>query len=371
MVGLSPISGAGTPPVSGHPGAAAPGFWAEIGSLTLESGVRLPDVHLFYERFGQLSPDKSNAILVFHGLGANSHLTRHSDGDNPGWWEGVVGPGRGLDTRCWCVISANILGGCAGSTGPTSAAPDGTQWAARFPALTIRDQVAAAALLGDALGITKWAAVVGVSFGGMHALEWHVAHPGRARRVAAIAAPWVTTAEQLVINNLQIDIVAMDPDFHQGNYARMGTRPHRGLALARQVGMLQYRAKDEFDQRFGRSIYDGTYAAHSYFTANADKFATSFDANSFITLVSAKNSHDLGRNRGGAEHALATTTGPLLVIGIESDRLFPLEHQRFIARHSPGSVSGAEPVVLPGVAGHDSFLIEQAWIGDALNEFLR
>lgn len=349
------------------------GAWAAIGDLVLESGALLPDVRLFYEAFGDLVDDKSNAVLVFHGLAANSHLARDTVTDDPGWWSGVVGPGLGLDTERLCVISANVLGGCYGSTGPTSLAPDGQEWASRFPPLTIRDQVAAAVRLGEALGITTWAGVVGVSFGGMHALEWHVAQQGRAERVAVVAAPWATSAEQLATNTLQTEIVKLDPEFRDGFYRRLGTRPRAGLALARQVGMLQYRARDEFNERFGRTRQDvdeGPYAIESYFRANGAKFAESFDANSFITLGGAKSSHDIGRGRGSPERALQSSAAPLLVVGIESDRLFPLDQQRFIARHSPGSVSGNEPVVLRSGHGHDAFLIDQAWMSRTLGEFL-
>jgi homoserine O-acetyltransferase len=349
------------------------GAWATIGDLILESGAPLPDVSLFYEVFGDLADDKSNAVLVFHGLAANSHLACDSATADAGWWSGVVGPGLGLDTERLCVISANVLGGCYGSTGPTSIAPDGQDWASRFPALTIRDQVAAAVRLGENLGISTWAGIVGVSFGGMHALEWHVAQQGRAERVAVIAAPWATTAEQLATNTMQTEIVKLDPEFHDGFYRRVGTRPRAGLALARQVGMLQYRAHDEFNERFGRARQDvdeGPYVVESYFRANGAKFAESFDANSFITLGGAKSSHDIGRGRGGPERALQSSTAPLLVVGIESDRLFPLEQQRFIARHSPGSVSGDEPVVLHSGHGHDAFLIDQAWMGRTLGDFL-
>jgi homoserine O-acetyltransferase len=349
------------------------GAWAPIGDLRLESGVLLPDVHLFYETLGRLADDKSNAVLVFHGLAADSHLAADGSADT-GWWSDVVGPGLGLDTGRLCVISANILGGCCGSTGPTTIAPDGQQWASRFPALTIRDQVDAAVRLGVALGISTWAGVVGVSFGGMHALEWHVAHPGRAERVAVIAAPWATTAEQLAANTAQAGIVKLDPDFRDGFYHRHGARPTAGLALARQVGMLHYRAHDEFDKRFGRRRQDnedGPFAIESYFRANADKFAAFFDANSFITLVGAKNSHDIGRGRGGPERALRSSAAPLLVVGIQSDRLFPLDQQRFIARHSLGSVSGDEPVILHSGHGHDSFLIDQKRVGGILGDFLR
>ena len=349
------------------------GACAAIGDLVLESGALLPDVNLFYEAFGNLADDKSNAVLVFHGLAANSHLAPDTVTRDPGWWSGVVGPGLGLDTERLCVISANILGGCHGSTGPTSIAPDGQDWASRFPPLTIRDQVAAAVRLGETLGITTWAGVVGVSFGGMHALEWHVAEQARAERVAVVAAPWATTAEQLATNTMQTEIVKLDPEFCDGFYLRLGTRPRAGLALARQVGMLQYRARDEFNERFGRvrqDVDEGPYAVESYFRANGVKFAESFDANSFITLSGAKSSHDIGRGRGSPERALQSSPAPLLVVGIESDRLFPLAQQRFIARHSPGSVSGHEPVVLPSGHGHDSFLIDQAWMSRTLGEFL-
>ncbi|MFT4260390.1 homoserine O-acetyltransferase MetX [Microbacterium sp.] len=345
----------------------------DIGDLELESGVVLPGVRIAFELFGDLDATRGNAVLVFHGLAADSHLVRSAEDPRPGWWEGVVGEGLGLDTRRWCVVSAAILGGCGGSTGPLSLAPDGAPWAGRFPAVTIRDQVRAVLEAGRALGITRWAAVVGASFGAMHALEWHVSHPGTAARTAVIAGPWQTTAEQIVQNSLQVEIVRADPHFHGGFYAGYGTAPTRGLALARTLGMLSYRGSDEMETRFGRAPQegtDGTFAVESYFAANATKFAERFDANSFIALVTAKNTHDIGRGRGPAADVLRAADGPLLVLGIRTDRLFPLDQQRFVAAHSPGSVTGSVPAILDAPHGHDSFLIAQDLVGAQLSSFL-
>jgi homoserine O-acetyltransferase len=239
--------------------------------------------------------------------------------------------------------------------------------------VTIRDQVRAVLEAGRRLGIVRWRAVIGASFGAMHALEWHVSHPGAAERTAVIAGPWHTTAEQIVQNSLQVEIVRADPHFHDGLYGDHGAVPARGLALARKLGMLSYRGPDEMDARFGRAPQEGeedVFAVDSYFSANAAKFAARFDANSFVTLVAAKNTHDIGRGRGPAADVLRAADGPLLVLGISTDRLFPLDQQRFVAEHSPGSVTGTAPAVLDSPHGHDSFLIAQTSVGARLRSFL-
>ena len=260
--------------------------------------------------------------------------------------------------------------GCQGSTGPASIAPDGYEWASRFPYLTIRDQVAAQALLADALGVAQWYAVVGGSMGGMHALEWAVGLPDRVARAAILSAPPITTADQIALNSVQLDTVRVDPRFAGGEYydAGDGDGPHRGLALARRMALLNYRSPTELNQRFQRSWQSGVsplgrggrFAVESYLDFHGNKFTRRFDANSYLTLVEAMNSHDVGRDREGVDDALARVTATTLVLGIDSDRLFPIDGQHRIARGIPRPPDGDEAVVLASDFGHDGFLIETA-----------
>ena len=355
--------------------------FAAFGPLETESGEQLPAFRLAYETWGELSPERDNAILVLHALTGDSHLRGEAAPGHPtaGWWDDIVGPGAPIDTDRWFVVAPNVLGGCQGSTGPSSIAADGYEWAARFPHLTIRDQVAAQARLADALGIDVWAAVVGGSMGGMHALEWGVGHPDRVERLAVLAAPPVNTADQIALNSVQLEAIRIDPRFQDGEYydAGDGDGPHRGLALARRMALLNYRSPTELNLRFQRTWqsgksplgHGGRFAVESYLDFHGNKFTRRFDANSYITLVEAMNSHDVGRDRGGVEDALGRVTARTLVLGIDSDRLFPVEGQHRVARGIRSTIDDGA-VVISSDFGHDAFLIETPVVGAHLRRLL-
>jgi homoserine O-acetyltransferase len=353
-----------------------------IGALDLERGGHLPIVRVAYETAGVLNEDRSNAILVTHALTGDSHLSGlpgpgHATG---GWWNGLVGPGLAIDTDRWFVVAPNILGGCQGTTGPASYSPDGVEWGARFPFVTIRDQVAVQLALTDALGIDRWAAVIGGSMGGMHSLEWAVSHPGRVDRVAILAAPARSSADQIALNSLQLEAIRIDPTYNGGDYyeAADGDGPYRGLALARRMALVNYRSPTELNDRFERSWQSdvsplgggGRYAVESYLDFHGNKFTRRFDANSYLTLVEAMNSHDVGRGRGGTAQALANVTMPALILGIDSDRLFPVPDQEHIALHCPGNIDDSTPHVISSPFGHDGFLIEDALVGAQITRLL-
>lgn len=352
-----------------------------LGDLRTESGQHLPVMRLAWESWGELNAARDNAVLILHALTGDSHVRGEAGAGHPtaGWWDSVVGPGAAIDTDRWFVIAPNMLGGCQGSTGPASIAPDGREWASRFPYLTIRDQVAAQIRLADELGIETWAAVIGGSMGGMHALEWAVMEPQRVERLAVLSSPPVTTADQLALNFVQLETVRMDPRFAGGEYydAALGEGPHRGLALARRMALLNYRSPIELNQRFQRSWqsgvsplgHGGRFAVESYLDFHGNKFTRRFDANSYITVVEAMNSHDVGRDRGGVEEALHTVTAKSLVIGIDTDRLFPVDGQQRIARSIPNLIDD-EAIVLASDFGHDGFLIETDEVGMHLQRLL-
>ncbi|OIU88397.1 homoserine O-acetyltransferase [Microbacterium sp. AR7-10] len=352
-----------------------------LGDFRTENGQLLPATRLAWESWGELNEAGDNAVLILHALTGDSHARGPAGAGHPtaGWWEDIVGPGSAIDTDRWFVLAPNMLGGCQGSTGPASIAPDGREWASRFPYLTIRDQVSAQIGLADALGIERWAAVIGGSMGGMHALEWAVMQPERVERLAVLSSPPVTTADQLALNFVQLETVRMDPRFAGGEYydAALGEGPHRGLALARRMALLNYRSPIELNQRFQRSWQSdvsplgrgGRFAVESYLDFHGNKFTRRFDANSYITVVEAMNSHDIGRDRGGVEQALHTVTARTLVLGIDTDRLFPVDGQQRIARSIPNLIDD-EAVVLTSDFGHDGFLIETEPVGAHLERLL-
>jgi homoserine O-acetyltransferase/O-succinyltransferase len=297
-----------------------------------------------------------------------------------GWWDDFVGAGKYIDTDEWFVVAPNMLGGCQGTTGPSSFSPAGTEWGADFPFITIRDQVAAQVAFSDSIGIDHWAAVIGGSMGGMQALEWAVGYPERLERVGILAAPELSSADSIALNSVQVDAIQLDPRFLGGEYyaAADGEGPYRGLALARRMALLNYRSPTELNDRFERSWQSGIsplggggrYAVESYLDFHGNKFTRRFDANSYITLVNAMNSHDLGRDRGGIAAALGRVTAKSLVLGIDSDRLFPVNHQELIAKLLPSTIDNGEAVIISSPFGHDGFLIEHDVVGTHLTRLL-
>lgn len=375
----------GRPPISGGWRDGDPvgeRRFASIGAIATEAGAEIPHARIAYETFGELGAARDNAVLVFHALTGDSHLAGPAGRGHPtdGWWSEIVGPGLALDTDRYFVVAPNVLGGCQGSTGPGSLHPDGDEWGGRFPYLSIRDQVAATARFADEIGIDRFHAVIGGSMGGMHALEWGIAHPDRTERLAVIAAPPVTTADQIGLNLVQLEAIRSDPSYRGGSYydAPDGTGPHHGLATARRLALLNYRSHTELDDRFGRAWQSavsplgggGRFAVESYLDFHGNKFTRRFDANSYVTLVQAMNSHDVGRGRGGVRAALSTLDLPTLVLGIPSDRLFTLDGQDEIAQHAPGSLDGDLATRIDSPFGHDAFLIEFEKVGAQLTRLL-
>lgn len=339
-------------------------FFAAGRPLQLESGDSLPDFTLAYETWGTLAPDRSNAVLVLHALTGDSHIAGPAGPGHPtpGWWDGLVGPGRVLDPARFFVVAPNVLGGCQGSTGPASPAPDGRPWGSRFPALTVRDQVAAEAALADALGVPCWAAVLGGSMGGMRALEWAVTLPERVESALVLAAPAQASAEQIAWAWPQIRAIEEDPGWHGGDYHDLpaGEGPHHGLGIARRIAHITYRSEPELSARFGRQYQHGEnprdggrFAVESYLDHHATKLVHRFDAASYAVLTRTMNSHDIGRGRGGVQAALRRVTARTLVAGVDSDRLYPLAQQAEIAAGLGGDLR-----VISSPYGHDAFLIE-------------
>jgi homoserine O-acetyltransferase len=345
-----------------------------IGSLALESGATLPEVTLAYETWGTLNADASNAVLIEHALTGDTHVTRGA-GEEPGWWEQLAGPGAPVDTDKYFVVSINILGGCYGSTGPSTPAPDGRPWGSRFPLVTLRDSTAAEARLADALGISSWYAVLGGSLGGARALEWAVSYPDRVRRCAVISVGASSTAEQIAFAQAQTLAIRQDPNFNGGDYYG-GPEPDAGLALARRIAHITYRSAAELDGRFGRKAQAaeapleagslagrGRYQVESYLDHQGNKLVRRFDANSYIAITEALMSHDVSRGRGSLEQAVALATAEFFVAAVDSDRLYFPAQSRELAGALPGEV----PVhLIEAPVGHDGFLTEIGQLSEQL-----
>lgn len=345
----------------------------DIGPLKLENGAVIDDVSIAVQRWGELSPARDNVVMVLHALTGDSHITGPPGPHHPtgGWWDGVAGPGGPIDTNRWCAVATNVLGGCRGSTGPSSRHPDGKAWGSRFPLISIRDQVEADIAALAALGITEVAAVVGGSMGGARALEWAIGHPDKVRSALVLAVGARATADQIGTQSSQIAAIKSDPNWCNGDYYDTGLTPHTGMEIARRFAHLTYRGEVELDNRFANDAQSGEdpgdggrYAVQSYLEYQGRKLVSRFDAGTYVTLTESLSSHDVGRGRGGVEAALRGCRVPTVVGGITSDRLYPLRLQQELAELLP-NCGGLN--VVDSIYGHDGFLVET----DAVYKLIR
>ncbi len=348
----------------------------EIGSLQLESGAVIDDVAIAVQRWGELSPARDNVVVVLHALTGDSHVTgpAGSAHPTPGWWDGVAGPGAPIDTTRWCAVATNVLGGCRGSTGPSSPGRDGRSLGAKFPLISVRDQVEADVAALATLGITEVAAVVGGSMGGARALEWVVSHPDQVRAALLLAVGARATADQIGTQSTQVAAIKADPNWQGGDYYGSGRTPDAGLDIARRFAHLTYRGEVELDTRFANRAQGeeeptrgGRYAVQSYLEHQGAKLVSRFDAGSYVALTEALSRHDVGRGRGGVAAALRRCPVPVVVAGITSDRLYPLRLQQELADLLPGC---SELQVVDSIYGHDGFLLETEAVGSLVRQTL-
>ena len=351
----------------------------DIGSLKLESGAVLDDVAIAVQRWGELSPARDNVVVILHALTGDSHVIGPAGPAHPtsGWWDGVAGPGAPIDTTRWCAVATNVLGGCRGSTGPSSPGRDGRALGAKFPLITVRDQVEADVAALAALGITDVAAVVGGSMGGARALEWVVSHPDRVGAALLLAVGARATADQIGTQSTQVAAIKADPDWQGGDYYDSGRAPDAGLDIARRVAHLTYRGEIELDTRFANRAQGaedpvdptsgGRYAVQSYLEHQGAKLVSRFDAGSYVVLTEALSRHDVGRGRGGVAAALRRCPVPVVVAGITSDRLYPLRLQQELANLLPGC---RRLQVVDSIYGHDGFLLETQAVGTLVRQTL-
>jgi homoserine O-acetyltransferase len=370
---LLPVTGAWRP--GDPPGRRQ--FARLEGPIALEAGGSLTEVDVAYETWGELAPDRDNAVLVLHALTMDSHAAGPPEPGHlhTGWWEGAIGPGAPLDTDRLFVVCPNVLGGCQGTTGPASLQPGGGgPYGSRFPRITIRDQVAMEAGLADLLGIERWHTVVGGSMGGMRVLEWSVGHPSRVARAIVVSVGAYATAEQIALCSMQIRAIRADPKWRGGDYydAAPGDGPHTGLEIARGIGQISYRSELELHERFDRGhqpeeepLDGGRYAVESYLEYHGERLVRRFDANTYIVLSEAMNHHDVGRGRGGIAAALGRIEADVTIAGMSSDRLYPLRLQHQLAELIPPA-HGVD--VVETIRGHDGFLVEVDAVGSIIRK---
>ncbi len=344
-------------------------------------GGVLPRADIAYETLGELNADRDNGVLVFTGLSPSAHIATHPGDTRAGWWEDMVGAEHPIDTNRFFVICINSLGSCFGSTGPASTNPaTGAPYRTDFPVLSIEDIAAAGELVVEELGIRSLAAVVGPSMGGMTALAYLLAHPERVRNFVSISAASRALPFAIAIRSLQREIIRSDPQWNNGHYEGHG--PVQGMRLARKLGMLSYRSSNEWQQRFGRERvaeerregddFGIEFEVESYLEAHAEKFVGTFDANCYLYLSRAMDFFDAADHGGSLEAAFARlAVKRALVIGVESDFLFPIEQQRELARHLEPRTRETRFHALESPQGHDSFLVDMDRFRPLLADFFR
>lgn len=346
--------------------------------FTCEWGGVLPETEVAYETWGELNEHRDNAILLHTGLSASSHARSHDANRMPGWWEHFIGPGRALDTDHFFVICANVLGGCYGSTGPSSIHPQtGMPYAMSFPIITVGDMVRAQMRLLDALGIERLHASIGASLGGMQSLALASMYPQRTGRVVSISAAARSHPLSIALRYLQRRALMSDPHWNGGFYYG-GRFPYNGMRLAREVATVSYRSGPEWELRFGtRRMSDGLpsfcpdFLIESYLDHQSEQFSLKYDPNSLLYISKAMDMFDLSKGRMSLEDAFRAFHGPTLVLGVKSDMLFPVWQQAEVAaalrRAGNDRTSYYE---LDSLYGHDTFLIEINSVGSAVKGHL-
>ena len=357
-------------PPEGSVGVVSPRLARFEEPIALKSGARLPAYELAYETYGTLNPACSNAVLVCHALNASHHVAGvyADDAENVGWWDNLIGPGKPVDTNLFFVVGVNNIGGCHGSTGPSSVNPaTGHHWGADFPVVTVEDWVEAQSRLATRLGIDRFAAIVGGSLGAMQAMQWAISQPERVAHSIVIAAAPKLSAQNIAFNEVARQAITTDPDFHGGNYYSHGVVPRRGLRIARMIGHITYLSDDAMAEKFGRERRDGTFKFNfdvefqieSYLRYQADKFAERFDANTYLRITKALDYFDPAAAQGGdLSAALAPASAKFLVVSFTSDWRFAPARSREIVKallDNRLSVSYAE---IDAPHGHDAFLMD-------------
>lgn len=364
--------------------------------LALRSGKTLSGFDLMIETYGELNQDRSNAILICHALSGDHHAAGfHSESDaKPGWWDHCIGPGKAIDTNIFFVVALNNLGGCAGSSGPTSLNPEtGKIYGPDFPVVTVRDWVKSQVMLSDRLGIEQWAAVVGGSLGGMQVLRWAISYPERLRHAVCIAAAPKLSAQNIAFNEVARHSIINDSNFHDGHYLEANTYPKLGLMLARMVGHITYLSDSAMREKFGRADtgiesstsnfgrdlrsgklsfgFNVDFQVESYLHYQGERFSENFDANTYLLMTKALDYFDPSVDfDGDFSAALQQATCKFLVISFSTDWRFPPERSREIVNDLLKAGKEVSYLEVEADQGHDAFLLPIPRYINALKAYL-
>ena len=359
---------------AGSVGVVTPQLLRFDAPLPLASGASVCDYALMVETYGRLNDDRSNAVLICHALNASHHVAgiAADDPSDVGWWDNMVGPGKPVNTDRLFVVGVNNLGSCFGSTGPMSInAATGRPYGASFPVVTVEDWVNAQARVADALGITRWAAVMGGSLGGMQALSWSIQYPQRIAHCVAIASVPKLSAQNIAFNEVARTAIRSDPDFHGGDYYAHGVIPRRGLRVARMIGHITYLSGEDMAEKFGRALrgrelgdayqfhYDVEFEVESYLRYQGDKFSDYFDANTYLLITRALDYFDPARHTGGdLVAALRPATARFLLGAFTTDWRFPPERSRELVEALIAGGRDVSYAEIDAPHGHDAFLLD-------------
>lgn len=358
----------------GSVGVVSPQCWHFSKPLPLQNGAQLDTYDLMVETYGTLNAQRDNAVLICHALNASHHVAGYyqDNHEDIGWWDNMVGPGKPLDTNHFFVIGVNNLGSCFGSTGPMSLNPaNGKPYGGDFPVVTVEDWVHSQARLADAFGIKQFAAVMGGSLGGMQALAWSLIYPERVRHCLVIASTAKLSAQNIAFNEVARRAILTDPDFHNGHYYAHGVKPQRGLRVARMIGHITYQSDDDMANKFGRVFQDEPheqrdyqfsfnveFKVESYLRYQSEKFASYFDANTYLLITRALDYFDPARHYGGnLTQAFSLTQSKYLVVSFTTDWRFAPTCSREIVKALLDNKRRVSYAEIDAPHGHDAFLL--------------
>ena len=351
------------------------------GPLALDGGGTLLPVEIGYETYGVLNADASNAILVCHALTGDQHVaSTHPITGKPGWWARMVGPGKPLDTDRFCVVAANAIGGCMGSSGPQTVAPDGTPYAMRFPVITVSDMARSQTMLMDHLGIERLHAVVGGSMGGMQALSWAAHFPERVAAALIIASTAKHSAQNIAFHEVGRQAIMADPNWRGGDYYADGVSPSAGLAVARMAAHITYLSETGLTEKFGRRLqerdaktfgFDADFQVESYLRHQGLSFTDRFDANSYLYITRAIDYFDLAEEFGGRlANAFKDTKTRFAIVSFDTDWLYPTAESKSIAHALNAAGAPVSFVELSSPYGHDAFFLNVPALDRVVSGFL-
>ena len=350
--------------------------------LHLKSGAILDSYELVYETYGELNEDKSNAVLICHALSSNHHVAGYyaDDIENVGWWDNMIGPGKAIDTGKFFVVAVNNLGGCHGSTGPTSInSKTGKPYGADFPMVTVQDWTVTQVELADYLGIKQFAAIAGGSLGGMQALQWTLDFPERVRHALVIAAAAKLTAQNIAFNDVARQAIITDPDFYGGDYHSNNAVPMRGLRLARMLGHITYLSDHSMAEKFGRELrngplgfgFDVEFEIESYLRYQGDKFADQFDANTYLLMTKALDYFDPAHDyNGDLREAFSAVKSDFLVLSFTTDWRFSPERSHAIVKALLDNELNVSYAEITSSYGHDSFLMGDHYYHELVKAYM-